>query len=75
VSIQRLQSHYGFTTMPFGRGLAPSMLYRHSGHAEAVARITWCIEQRALAVLTGEVGAGKTVAVRAATTALDPPDT
>jgi len=72
MSIQRLQSHYGFSALPFGRGLAPSMLYRHSGHAEAVARLTWCIEQRALAVLTGEVGAGKTVAVRAATAALDP---
>jgi type II secretory pathway predicted ATPase ExeA len=73
VSIQRLQAYYGFTSaLPFGRGLAPSMLYRHSGHAEAVARLSWCIEQRAVAVLTGEVGAGKTVAVRAATAALDP---
>ena len=39
MTIQRLQSHWGFTTMPFGRGLAPSMLHRHGGHAEAVARI------------------------------------
>jgi type II secretory pathway predicted ATPase ExeA len=57
--------------MPFGRGLAPSMLHRHDGHAEAVARINWCVEQHALGVITGEVGAGKTVAVRAATAALD----
>jgi len=71
VSIQRLQSHWGFTKMPFGRSLAPSMLHRHGGHAEAVARIGWCIEQHALGVITGEVGAGKTVAVRAATAALD----
>ena len=53
--------------MPFGRSLAPSMLHRHDGHAEAVARIGWCIDQHALGVITGEVGAGKTVAVRAAT--------
>ncbi len=71
MSIQRLQAHYGFTRMPFGRGLAPSMLHRPSGHAEAVARIGWCIDQHALGVITGEVGAGKTVAVRAATAALD----
>lgn len=71
MSIQRLQDHYGFTRMPFGRNLAPGMLHRHAGHAEAVARITWCIDQHALGVLTGEVGAGKTVAVRAATAALD----
>jgi hypothetical protein len=47
------------------------MLHRHDGHAEAVARIGWCVEQHTLGVITGEVGAGKTVAVRAATAALD----
>ena len=67
----RLQAHWGFTRMPFGRSLAPSMLHRHDGHAEAVARIGWCVDQHALGVITGEVGAGKTVAVRAATAALD----
>lgn len=71
MSIQRLQAHWGFTRMPFGRSLAPSMLHRHDGHAEAVARIGWCIEQHALGVITGEVGAGKTVAVRAAAAGLD----
>ena len=72
MSINRLQAHWGFTRMPFGRSLAPSMLHRHDGHAEAVARIGWCIDQHALGVITGEVGAGKTVAVRAALSALDP---
>jgi hypothetical protein len=47
------------------------MLHRHDGHNEAIARIGWCIDQHALGVITGEVGAGKTVAVRAATTVLD----
>ena len=72
MSIDRLQSHFGFTRMPFGRGLAPGMLHRHRGHAEAVARIGWCVREHALGVLTGEVGAGKTVAVRAALADLDP---
>ena len=72
MSIERLQSYYGFTRMPFGRGLAPAMLHRHPGHAEAVARINWCVDQHAIGVVTGEVGAGKTVAIRAAAAALDP---
>ena len=72
MTIERLQAFYGFTRMPFGRGLAPSMLHRHTSHAEAVARITWCVAEHALGVVTGEVGAGKTVAVRAALTTLDP---
>jgi type II secretory pathway predicted ATPase ExeA len=69
--IEKLQSHYGFTRTPFGRALAPQMLHRHGAHAEAVARIGWCVAERALGVTTGEVGAGKTVAIRAALAALD----
>jgi type II secretory pathway predicted ATPase ExeA len=69
--IDTLQSHYGFTRMPFGRDLAPGMLHRHDAHSQAAARITWCIRERALGVLTGEVGAGKTVALRAALAGLD----
>jgi len=72
MSIERLQAHYGFTRMPFGRDLAPAMLCHHPGHDEAVARIRWCIGEANLGVVTGEVGSGKTVAVRAAVTALDP---
>ena len=65
-------NHIG--TSPGCRSAAtwPRQLHRHHGHDEAVARITWCMDQRALGVLTGEVGAGKTVAVRAASAALDP---
>jgi type II secretory pathway predicted ATPase ExeA len=66
-----MQSYFGFTTLPFGRGLACGQLFRSTSHNEAVARITYAIDTRALAVVTGEVGAGKTVAVRAATTTLD----
>ena len=70
--IEKLQAYYGFTRMPFGKALAPGMLHRHTSHLEAVARISWCIAEHALGVVTGEVGAGKTVAARAAIAALDP---
>jgi type II secretory pathway predicted ATPase ExeA len=70
--IERLRAHYGFSRTPFGRDLAPQMLHRHRTHAEAVARITWLVGERALGVVTGQVGAGKTVAARAAIAALDP---
>ena len=71
MSIQRLRSHWGFTRTPFTKDLAPSMLHRYPGHAEAVARICWCVDEAAIGVITGEVGAGKTVAVRAALGELD----
>ena len=69
--IEKLKSHYGFSKTPFGRALAPQVLHRHGAHAEAVARIDWCISERGLGVVTGEVGAGKTVAIRAALAGLD----
>lgn len=71
MSIDLLQAHYGFTRTPFGRDLAPGMLHKTAGHGQAVARISWCINEKTLGVITGEVGSGKTVATRAATSALD----
>jgi type II secretory pathway predicted ATPase ExeA len=70
--IERLQGHWGFTRTPFGRDLAAGMLHRHASHGEAAARISWTISERALGVITGEVGVGKTVAARAALASLDP---
>jgi len=70
--IEKLQAHYGFTRTPFGRDLAPGMLHRHTSHNEAVARISWCISERTIGVVTGEVGAGKTVSVRTVLSSLDP---
>ena len=75
MSLDKLCSFYGFTRTPFRKDLAPAMLHRHGGHAEAVARIRWCIAETALGVITGEVGAGKTVALRAALAELDASDT
>ena len=66
-----LRNHYGFTRTPFGKDLAPSMLHHYPAHAEAVARITWCARERALGVVTGDVGSGKTASARAAIAALD----
>ena len=72
MSIDRLQAHYGFTRMPFGRDIPPQALHPHPSHREATARIDWCVSQRQLGVITGEVGAGKTVAIRAALAGLEP---
>ncbi|MGH2927657.1 MAG: ExeA family protein [Solirubrobacteraceae bacterium] len=71
MSIDRLRAHYGFTKTPFGKDLAPGTLHCHDAHAQAVARIQWCISEQAIGVISGECGAGKTVAARAAVAGLD----
>ncbi len=72
MSIDRLCAYYGFGRVPFGRDIPASALFRSSAHLEAVARLSWLIDERGFGILTGEVGAGKSVAVRATTAALDP---
>ncbi|HUY52875.1 MAG TPA: AAA family ATPase [Streptosporangiaceae bacterium] len=70
--ISALQEHFGFTSMPFGRGLPPDALHRHRDCGEAAARITWAVAGKTLGMLTGEAGPGKTAALRAATAAPGP---
>jgi type II secretory pathway predicted ATPase ExeA len=65
-------AHFGLTRTPFGKAIPAKDLYARQPHQEAVARINFCVVESALGVLTGDVGAGKTVAVRAAVAALDP---
>jgi type II secretory pathway predicted ATPase ExeA len=64
--------YWGFSRTPFAKQLAPSEIFGHPGHDEAVARIRFVIDEGGIGLVTGEVGAGKTVAARAAVDRLDP---
>jgi type II secretory pathway predicted ATPase ExeA len=65
-------AHFGLSRTPFGKAIAAKDLFSRQAHEEAVARINFCIVESALGVVTGDVGAGKTVSVRAAVSSLDP---
>jgi hypothetical protein len=71
MSIDKLRSHYGLSATPFSRGIAPSQIFAARTHKEAVARLKWLIDETAIGVVTGEVGAGKTLAARACVSNLD----
>ena len=64
-------THFGLTRTPFSKSIAAADLLGRDAPAEAVARISFCIAEGALGVVVGDVGAGKTVAVRAAVAGLD----
>ena len=64
--------YWGLSRTPFAKQLAPSEIFDHPGHREAVARIRFVIDETAIGLITGEVGSGKTVAARAAVESLDP---
>ena len=55
MTIERMQSHWGFSRMPFGRNLAPGMLVATRSHSEAVARIGWLVAEGALGIVDRNV--------------------
>jgi len=65
-------AHFGFTHTPFGKAVPTAQLCDRPSHQEAVARVRFCVAEALLGVVTGEVGVGKTVALRAAVAGLDP---
>ena len=72
VSAAPWAAHFGLARTPFGKSIAARDLFARQAHAEAIARISFCVVESALGVVTGDVGAGKTVALRAAVSTLDP---
>jgi type II secretory pathway predicted ATPase ExeA len=72
VSAAPWAAHFGLARTPFGKSIAARDLFARQAHAEVIARISFCVVESALGVVTGDVGAGKTVALRAAVADLDP---
>jgi general secretion pathway protein A len=57
--------NFGLARKPFSKTPDPAFLYESRRHAEALARLSFALEEREVAVLTGDVGAGKTTLARA----------
>ena len=62
---------YGLREKPFSKTPDPRFLYLSRGHQEALARLQYAVEERELALLTGEIGSGKTTISRALMDSLD----
>lgn len=59
------EQHFGLSAKPFGKTPDPSFLYESGQHREALARLEYAVEEKELALLTGDVGSGKTTLSRA----------
>jgi type II secretory pathway predicted ATPase ExeA len=68
-------AHFGPARTPFGKSILARDLFPRQAHAEAIARISFAVMESALGVVTGDVGAGETVALSAAVAGPDPPGT
>lgn len=59
------KAFYGLREKPFSKTPDPRFLYLSSGHREALARLEYAVEESEIALLTGEIGCGKTTLSRA----------
>ena len=63
---------YGLTRKPFQMTPDPDFLYLAPGHREALAQLTYGLQERAgFILLSGEVGIGKTTVVQSLLKRLD----
>ena len=65
-------NRYGLSRQPFTKEISADELFVSSGHQDIGTRLKAAIEGRASAVLTGEVGVGKTFVLRALERDLNP---
>ena len=59
------ESFFGLTSKPFGKTPDPSFLFESQQHKEALARLEYAVDEKELALLTGDIGSGKTTLSRA----------
>lgn len=57
--------YFGFKKKPFSNTPDPEFLFLSKNHEEALSRLQYAVEERELALLVGEIGAGKTTISRA----------
>lgn len=66
------EQHFGFNRTPFARDLPPDKLFVTPGFEELLARLKYAAERKMFVLVTGEVGAGKSTAIRALIAKLNP---
>jgi len=65
------QEYYGFSHLPFSKTIATKDLFALAAHKELSARLSYLVRERGFGLVTGEVGSGKSTAVRSFSATLD----
>ena len=67
-----IEEHFGLQRAPFGKDVPTAALFTPAAQIQATSQLTYAIAQRHIAVLVGEVGAGKSTVLRATLAACSP---
>lgn len=65
------EQYFGLVETPFTRHIPVTHLYGAQAHEELVARMQYVVQSRGFGVVTGEIGSGKSTAVRTLLRKLD----
>jgi len=66
------QQFYGFTRIPFSKDIPPADILPTRGQTELSARLSYLVNEQGIGLVTGEIGSGKSTAVRSFVASLDP---
>ena len=66
------KSFYSLATTPFGKDISTKDVYQSTSAAEVAARLAYLQRTRGIGLLTGDPGAGKTLAIRTFCESLNP---
>jgi len=66
------EQHFGLQRTPFGRDVPTAALLTPTTQTRAIASLNYAVTQRQIAVLVGEIGAGKSTVLRATLAGLSP---
>ena len=66
-----LNAYYHFTQSPFSRAIPAKDLFPSRGHQEVQARLAFALPERLPLLITGDIGVGKSTALRAFVHSLD----
>ena len=67
-----LNDYYNFSQTPFSRAIPAKHLFPSRGHQEIQGRLAFALSDRFPALITGDIGTGKSTALRAFVHALVP---
>lgn len=66
------EQHFGFSQTPFGKDIPISALFTSRAYQELTLKLRYAVERAQVMCLTGDIGAGKSTAIRAVAHQLSP---
>lgn len=66
-----IKTFFGFTHVPFTKEIPTEHIFPSKAHQELIARLQFAIENRLFSLVTGDIGSGKSTAIRTLASSMD----